>query len=371
VPARYKRNTSRPWFLSDLFAQLFSDRSRSDAGRYRGYNGILGLLLLAGAFVLRLSGPPNPLGRVGFALVIGSAAILLAALVVPLTRPPLVPSLLAAHGVVIIALTFGFALACAAWALGTPATRAFRYLPGLIVVGTTYGAALWADFGPARARPRPWRLAGFITGIALELVVAALLLERRSATERGQRNWSGTSGDRSRHSSPPNATHAICTATSRSEVIRSSRRYSTGAPGGGAPMAGAATRSRVRLAAMPSTAIAPRAACAQRRSLRKATETTTTIDDKPTSPSATARARVSGARPGARAGQQHDLCSGDEQAERGRYQKRQELPRYTSCYLLLSFTPAPSPSSMFSLSWRTCRSMGCCVVRSAPCRTAR
>jgi hypothetical protein len=43
-------------------------------------------------------------------------------------------------------------------------------------VGATYGAALFADFGPARARPRPWRLAGFITGSALEIVVAVLVV---------------------------------------------------------------------------------------------------------------------------------------------------------------------------------------------------
>jgi hypothetical protein len=32
------------------------------------------------------------------------------------------------------------------------------------------------DFGPARARPRPWHLAGFIAGVALEAVVAALVV---------------------------------------------------------------------------------------------------------------------------------------------------------------------------------------------------
>jgi hypothetical protein len=49
-------------------------------------------------------------------------------------------------------------------------------LPGLIVARATYGAALWADFGPARPRPRPLRLAGFIAGVALEAVVAALVV---------------------------------------------------------------------------------------------------------------------------------------------------------------------------------------------------
>jgi hypothetical protein len=50
-------------------------------------------------------------------------------------------------------------------------------------VGTTYGATLWADFGPPRARPRPWRLSGFLAGVALEVVVAAMLL---SALLRGR-----------------------------------------------------------------------------------------------------------------------------------------------------------------------------------------
>lgn len=163
-------------FLRDLFAQLFSARARIDARRCGAYNGFLGLLLLGGALALRLSGPPDPLGGGGFALVVASAVVLLAALVVPVTRPGLVPTLLVAQGLVIVTLTVAFALACARWALATPATGSFRYLPGLIVVGTTYGAALCADFGPTRARPRPWRLAGFITGSALEMVVAALVV---------------------------------------------------------------------------------------------------------------------------------------------------------------------------------------------------
>jgi hypothetical protein len=164
-----------PSFTTDLIAQLFSDRARFAAERCSAYNGFLGLLLLAGAFALRLSGPPDRLGDLGFALVVASAVALLAAYVVPATRPRLVPLLLAAHGALIVALTAAFALACAAWALATPVAGSFRYLPGLIVVGTTYGAALWADFGPRRARPRPWRLAGFLAGVAIEGVVAVLV----------------------------------------------------------------------------------------------------------------------------------------------------------------------------------------------------
>ena len=40
----------------------------------------------------------------------------------------------------------------------------------------TYGATLWADSGRPIARPRRWRLAGFVAGIVLELLVAALLV---------------------------------------------------------------------------------------------------------------------------------------------------------------------------------------------------
>jgi hypothetical protein len=163
-------------FLTDLIAQVFSDRAHIDAERYCSYNGFLGLLLLLGAFAFRLSGPPAALAGPSFAFVVASALVLIAALLVPLLRPGLVPALLAVQGMVIVALTLGFAVACAAWAIGTPATHGFRYMPGIIGVGATYGAALWADFGPPRARPRPWRLAGFIAGIVLEVVVGALLL---------------------------------------------------------------------------------------------------------------------------------------------------------------------------------------------------
>jgi hypothetical protein len=176
VPPRRDRNTPLASFLLDLFAQLFSARARIDAERCCTYNGFLGLLLLGGALAVRLSGPPQPHGGSGFALVVASAVVLLAALVVPATRPRLVPSRLAVQGAIIIALTIAFALTCAAWALRTPAAGTFRYLPGLIVVGTTYGAALWADFGPADVRPRPWRLAGFIGGFALEAAVATLVV---------------------------------------------------------------------------------------------------------------------------------------------------------------------------------------------------
>lgn len=163
-------------FLSDLFAQLFSDGARIDAERYCKYDGVLGLLLLAGAVVTRSSGPPDPLGAGGFALVVASGATLVLGLVVSALRPRWVPALLALHGALVLALTLGLAVACAFWALGPSETRAFRYLPGLIVVGTTYGAALWADHGPARARPRAWRFAGFVAGLVLEVAVGVMVV---------------------------------------------------------------------------------------------------------------------------------------------------------------------------------------------------
>jgi hypothetical protein len=166
----------RASFLNDLLTQVFSDRSRIDAERYCSYNGFLGLLLLAGGLALRVSGPPNPRGNFGFAIIMSSAVALIAAFIVPLARPGFVPRLLALQGLLILGLTLGFALACGAWALGHFETRSFGYLPGLITVGTMYGSAQWADFGPPRARPRPWRLAGFIMGVVLDALVAALLL---------------------------------------------------------------------------------------------------------------------------------------------------------------------------------------------------
>ena len=176
VPPRAAGNASRTSFLNDLIAQIFSDRTRIDAERCCSYNGRLGVVLLGDALALHFSAPPDLLGGPGFALVVVAALVLLAALIVPMTRPQLVPALLALQGLVVVALTLAFALACAVWALGTPETHAFRYLPGLIGVGATYGAALWANFGPPRARPRPWRLAGFIAGVVLELAVAAFLV---------------------------------------------------------------------------------------------------------------------------------------------------------------------------------------------------
>ena len=149
---------------------------RFDAARCCSYNGFLGLVLLGGALALRFAGPPDPLGTVGFGFVVMSAVVLTAAFVVPLTRPRLVPALLVTQGVVILALTLGFAAACVAWAFGSLQTHSFGYLPGLIAIGSTYGATLCANFGRPHARPRSWRLIGFIAGGVLEVLVAALLL---------------------------------------------------------------------------------------------------------------------------------------------------------------------------------------------------
>jgi hypothetical protein len=176
MPPRPRDKATLGTFVSELFAQLFSARSPIDAARCCSYNGSLGLLLLAGAVVLRLSGPSDELGGFTLTLLVLASLVLLAAFVVPATRPRYVPALLAVHGVVVLGLTAGFALACARWALDSPESHSFRYLPGLIVLGGTYAGALWADFGPPRAHPRPWRLAGFVVGVALEIAVAALVV---------------------------------------------------------------------------------------------------------------------------------------------------------------------------------------------------
>jgi DNA-binding transcriptional regulator of glucitol operon len=166
----------RASFLRDLFRQLASSAPRIDAGRWCAHNAFLGTILLGGALVLRFSAPPDVLGARGFAFVVASAGALLAAAVLPLVRPTLVPALLAADGLLVIALTVAFSIGCIDWARYSAGTRSFRYLPGLITTAMTYGSALWADFGPDRAHARPWRRAGFILGIALDAVVGALVI---------------------------------------------------------------------------------------------------------------------------------------------------------------------------------------------------
>lgn len=178
MPPPKQRDVPRASFSSDLLAGVFSDRVRFDAARCCSYNGFLGLVLLAGTFVTRFAGPPDPLGTLGFGLVFASALVLIAAFVVPLTRPRLVLALLAAQGVVILALSLGLALGAAAWSVGKLEAHSFKYLPGPIAVGTTYGATLWADFGRPRARPRRLRLAGFVLGVVLEVSIAGLLIAK-------------------------------------------------------------------------------------------------------------------------------------------------------------------------------------------------
>lgn len=163
-------------FLRELFAQVFSDGARIEARRYVAYDGLLGALVLAGAVVLWGSGAAVPLGGLGFGVVFGAGLVLAAPWVVGRARPGVVAPLLAAHGAVVAALALGLGWACGSWALAPRAEGSFRYLPGLLLVGMTYGGALWADFGPWRGRPRPWRLAGFVAGLALEGVVAVLVI---------------------------------------------------------------------------------------------------------------------------------------------------------------------------------------------------
>lgn len=134
------------------------------------------MLLVAGAFVLRGSAPPDRLGQSGFALLIASGTVLLAGLVVPLARSRLMPRVLATQGAMVVVITTALAISCVRWATDKPGEHSFRYLPGLIIVGMTYGTAQWAEFGWHRSRPRPWRLAGLVLGVALEAIVAAFVV---------------------------------------------------------------------------------------------------------------------------------------------------------------------------------------------------
>lgn len=160
-------------FVGDLFARVFSDGARLDPGRCCAYNAFLGFLLVGGVAALRLSAPPYLLGTTASVLVGASGAFLFGALIVPYAWPRGVSILLAAQGALIVSLVFGFSVACAVWALHS-STQTFRYLPGLIVVGATYGGTLWADFGPCR-KARLWRFAAFVLGVVVELIVATLV----------------------------------------------------------------------------------------------------------------------------------------------------------------------------------------------------
>ncbi len=167
------RSTS-PSFARDLLAQVFSDKSHIDAGRYCAYNGFLGVIILGAAIVLEVSGSPPALGIWGVALVALSGMALMTALVMPLAWPGRVPKLLAVHGALVLVLTAAFAISCARWALLASPRPSFRYLPGLIVVGVTYGTAQWAEIR-SHGR-RAWRFRGFVAGVVAETVVAALVL---------------------------------------------------------------------------------------------------------------------------------------------------------------------------------------------------
>jgi hypothetical protein len=165
-------------WLRLLFARVFSDQERIDAGRYCAYNAFIGLILLLAALLLWVE--PDRLSEVGVPLCGTAGLILVSGVVLALKRPAAMFRLLAFHGVLIVLLACVFLGDGVRLALAAKPLVNFKYFPGPFLVAVTYGMLQTAAFGPWPKQARGVRIAGFVTGVAGEIAMAASLLYRFS-----------------------------------------------------------------------------------------------------------------------------------------------------------------------------------------------
>jgi hypothetical protein len=171
---------ARGAWARELLRQVFSDESLIPAGRYCAYNAFLGLIVLGFAIAFSVDPPPGHDTRVVLALPGVVGLCLLAGIPVTLLRPGAALRLLAVHGALIVLLTVWFLGTSVRSTFGSPATS-FRYFPGLVLLGFSYGMLQVAQFGPWPRQARMLRLAGFVVGVAGEVgfAVVAILVFRR------------------------------------------------------------------------------------------------------------------------------------------------------------------------------------------------
>lgn len=159
----------------ELLREVWTETPSIPPGRYCAYNAFLGLILSGLAFVMWIDRWPvigstlnaGALGAIGIVLLSGIGLALL--------WPAAVTRMLVVHGVLILILTLGFLGSGIEWALA-PRAASFRYLPGPVLMGMSYGALQVAEFGPWSRHSKRLRVAGFIAGICGELVFAACVV---------------------------------------------------------------------------------------------------------------------------------------------------------------------------------------------------
>ena len=156
-------------WLSALFTAAFAERPAISAKTLVTCNFGIGLLLLLGAGLL-LAEPS--IGSPWTALAFACAGMVLSAgIVVRGLRPAALAFTLAVHGALFALLAASIAYSCLHWALWAVERGSFRYLPGSMLVPSTYGALQLAEFGPWPRTSRAVRRAGVWLGVLLELSV--------------------------------------------------------------------------------------------------------------------------------------------------------------------------------------------------------
>jgi hypothetical protein len=131
------------------------------------------LIVLGFAIAFSVDPPPGHDTRVVlvFAGVVGLC--LLVGIPVTLLRPGGAPRLLAVHGALIVLLTL-WLLSTSVRSTFVSSVTSFRYFPGPILLGLSYGMLQVAQFGPWPRQARTLRLGGFIVGVTGEVVFAAV-----------------------------------------------------------------------------------------------------------------------------------------------------------------------------------------------------
>jgi hypothetical protein len=176
APLGTDRRRGRLDWVKDLFAQVFADREIIGPGQYCAYNAFVGVILLLFAVLSWVE--PRGAPGIDVPLLGGGGLILVAGVALALLRPAVAVRFLAVHGVVIVVLAAWLWADSMKHVLSPGPLVNFKYLPGPILVATSYGALQIAAFGPWPRRARLVRLGGFVVGLLLELAMVASLLWR-------------------------------------------------------------------------------------------------------------------------------------------------------------------------------------------------
>jgi hypothetical protein len=174
TPSIEPRRRRGAW-AGELLREVWTDTPSIPSGRYCAYNAFLGLILTGVAFGMWIDGGPVLGSALNAGALSAIGVVLLSGIAVALLWPAAVRRMLVVHGALILILTLGLLDSGIEWALASRGAS-FRYVPGPVLMGMSYGALQVAEFGPWSHHSKRLRVAGFLAGIGGELVFAACVV---------------------------------------------------------------------------------------------------------------------------------------------------------------------------------------------------